>query len=655
MSRFNLTTNLELKGDQPEAVEKIVAGLKKAYKYQTLLGITGSGKTFTMANVIGRIQKPTLIISHNKTLAAQLYSEFKDLFPENAVEYFVSYYDYYQPEAYLPVKDLYIEKEAHINEEIEKLRNSTTSSLLSRKDVIVVSSVSCIYGLGSPQDYREMVLTIIIGQEIKRRTIQKGLVDLQYSRNDLDPKRGSFRVRGDVVEVFPSYSDSIIKIEMFGDEIEKIREVNPVSGKILQEMDSYTIFPAKHFVMPQEKLEMAFQGIEEELEERLETLNSQNKLVEAQRLEQRTRYDLEMMREMGYCSGIENYSRHLTGLPAGTPPYTLLDFFPEDYLVIIDESHRTVPQIGGMYEGDRTRKQTLVNFGFRLPSAMDNRPLKFLEFQERIHQVLYVSATPADFEIERSSQVIEQIIRPTGLLDPEIIVKPTRGQVDDLFGLINGRVKNNERVLVTTLSKRMSESLTEYLVEGGIRARYLHSEIETLERVEIIRDLRLGDFDVLVGINLLREGLDIPEVSLVAILDADKQGFLRSETSLIQTIGRAARNANGQVIMYGDRMTRAMKNSIDITNKRRKIQEEYNSRHGITPLTISKKIHRPIGITKKPGEIYVQDLRDIPREMVSGLLTDMEIEMKKAAGNLEFERAAVLRDKIREIKIKYPE
>ena len=596
--RFQLVSKFKPQGDQPEAIRKLVEGIKQGKKHQTLLGATGTGKTFTISNVIKEVNKPTLVIAHNKTLAGQLYSEFKEFFPNNAVEYFVSYYDYYQPEAYVPSTDTYIEKDARINDEIDKLRHSATSALFERKDVIIVASVSCIYGLGSPEEYRENVLSLRVGMEIDRNRMLRKLVDIQYERNDINFTRGTFRVRGDVVEIFPASRDEhCIRVEFFGDEIDRIREVDALTGEIMGEREHVAIFPASHFVTREEIMKIAIQNIEKELEERLEELRSQGKLLEAQRLEQRTRYDLEMMREMGFCSGIENYSRHLTLRPPGSTPYTLLDYFPDDFLIVIDESHVTIPQIRGMYNGDRARKQVLVDYGFRLPSALDNRPLRFDEFEERVHQVIYVSATPGPYELEKAPDVVEQIIRPTGLLDPTIDVRPIEGQIDDLIGEIQERVKRNERVLVTTLTKKMAEDLTDYLKEIGIKVRYLHSEIKTLERIEIIRDLRLGVFDVLVGINLLREGLDIPEVSLVAILDADKEGFLRSEHSLIQTIGRAARNANGHVIMYADTITKSMEKAINETRRRRSIQEEYNRKHGIVPKTIQKEIRDVIRAT----------------------------------------------------------
>lgn len=601
--QFEIVSAYSPQGDQPVAIEKLVEGINSGKKKQVLLGATGTGKTFTISNVIKEVQKPTLVMAHNKTLAGQLYSELKDFFPNNAVEYFVSYYDYYQPEAYVPQTDTFIEKDAQINDEIDKLRHSATSALFERDDVIIVASVSCIYGLGSPEEYRELVVSLRVGMEKDRNQLLRELVDVQYGRNDIDFKRGTFRVRGDVVEIFPaSLDEHCIRIEFFGDEIDRIREVNALTGEVLAERDHVAIFPASHFVTREEKMKIAIENIEKELEERLKELNDNGKLLEAQRIEQRTRYDLEMMREMGFCSGIENYSRHLTLRPAGATPYTLLDYFPEDFLIVMDESHVSVPQVRAMYNGDQARKQVLVDHGFRLPSALDNRPLTFDEFEEKTNQVIYVSATPGPYELEQSPEVIEQIIRPTGLLDPPIDIRPIEGQIDDLLGEIQDRIAKNERVLITTLTKKMSEDLTDYLKDVGIKVNYLHSEVKTLERIEIIRDLRLGKFDVLVGINLLREGLDIPEVSLVAILDADKEGFLRSERSLIQTIGRAARNENGRVIMYADRITRSMGIAIEETKRRRSIQEAYNEEHGITPKTIQKGVRDVIRATTAAEE-----------------------------------------------------
>jgi excinuclease ABC subunit B len=653
--QFELVSKYSPQGDQPNAIQALVDGINQNSRCQTLLGATGTGKTFTISNVIKEVNKPTLIIAHNKTLAGQLYSEFKEFFPNNAVEYFVSYYDYYQPEAYVPQTDTFIEKDASINDEIDKLRHSATSSLFERKDVIVIASVSCIYGLGSPEEYKEMVLSLRTGMEIERNKLLHRLVDIQYERNDIDFKRGTFRVRGDVVEIFPvSRDEHCIRVEFFGDEIDRIREVDALTGEITGEREHVAIFPASHFVTREDKMRVAIENIEKELEERLKVLREDNKLLEAQRLEQRTRYDLEMMREMGFCSGIENYSRHLTLRPPGSTPYTLLDFFPEDFLIVIDESHVTLPQIRGMFNGDKARKEVLVNHGFRLPSALDNRPLTFDEFEKHIKNIIFVSATPGPYEQEHTPDMIEQIIRPTGLLDPVIEVRPIEGQIDDLIGEIQERSKRNERVLVTTLTKKMSEDLTDYLKEIGIKVQYLHSEIKTLERIEIIRELRLGKYDVLVGINLLREGLDIPEVSLVTILDADKEGFLRSERSLIQTIGRAARNANGEVIMYADKMTNSMEIAISETKRRRAIQEEYNLKHGITPKTIQKDIRDVIRATHaaedqedyKPAAAFGK----MSKKERDRVIADMEKEMKEAAKALDFERAAELRDLLFELK-----
>lgn len=648
---FRLRAPYSLSGDQPQAVDKLAQGVLDGKKHQTLLGVTGSGKTFSMASIIERVQKPTLILAHNKTLAGQLYMEFKEFFPDNAVEYFVSYYDYYQPEAYVPSSDLYIEKDASINEEIEKLRHSATAALFERKDVIVVASVSCIYGMGSPDEYRDMVLSLRQGQEIERNQMLRKLVEIQYDRNDLSFLRGTFRVKGDVVEICPaSSSEKALRVEMFGDEIEHIYEVNILTGEILGERNHVSIFPNSHYVTEKEKLMIATENIEIELESRLKEFKSQEKLLEAQRLEQRTRYDIEMLREMGFCNGIENYSRHLTFREPGETPYTLLHFFPKDFLFFIDESHQTIPQVRGMYEGDRSRKSTLVEHGFRLPSAMDNRPLKFPEFELLTPQKVYVSATPGPYEIEHSRIVVEQIIRPTGLIDPEIILKPTKGQIDDLIGEINQRIAKDERILVTTLTKRMSEDLTDYLKQLNIKVSYLHSDITTLERMEILRELRLGEIDVIVGINLLREGLDLPEVSLVAILDADKEGFLRSERSLIQTIGRAARNVNGKVIMYADNMTRSMSFAIDETNRRRTIQEAYNEKHGITPQTIRKQIYEVPEATKVAESKTPYGKGGLSAEEREKFIQTLEAEMLKAAKELDFERAAELRDAIIELK-----
>ncbi len=637
-------------GDQPEAIAQLAAGIKSGLRDQVLLGVTGSGKTFTMAKVIEEVQKPTLILAHNKTLAAQLYSEFKEFFPENAVEYFVSYYDYYQPEAYVPQTDLYIEKDSSINDDIDRLRHAATSALLSRRDVIIVASVSCIYGLGSPEDYEALTLSLKSGEFRERNQILRRLVGIQYSRNDIGFTRGTFRVRGDVIEIIPVNGESIVRIELFGDEVEKILEVDPMTGEVLQNLEEVAIYPATHYITSQEKMKVAVASIEAELEERLKELREAGFLLEAQRLEQRTRFDLEMMEEVGYCQGIENYSRHLTGRGPGEPPATLLDYFPKDFLLFIDESHVTVPQIGAMYAGDRSRKETLVKYGFRLPSALDNRPLQFSEFEERINQVIYVSATPGAYELKRAGKVVEQIIRPTGLVDPEIIVKPVKGQIDDLMEEIRVRVERQERILVTTLTKKMAEDLTEYLDGVGIKVRYLHSEIDTLERVVILRDLRIGKFDVLVGINLLREGLDLPEVSLVAILDADQEGFLRSETSLIQTIGRAARNVEGKVIMYADKVTDSMRRAIDETDRRRQKQLRYNQEHGITPESVKKAVRDLIRVEQAAEEKVEYEIGQKPKLTVDEIkekVKALETEMLKAASELEFEKAAELRDEIR--------
>ncbi|XQY91465.1 excinuclease ABC subunit UvrB [Metabacillus sp. HB246100] len=655
--QFELVSKYTPQGDQPKAITSLVEGIQQGKKHQTLLGATGTGKTFTVSNVIKEVNKPTLVIAHNKTLAGQLYSEFKEFFPNNAVEYFVSYYDYYQPEAYVPQTDTFIEKDSSINDEIDKLRHSATSALFERQDVIVIASVSCIYGLGSPEEYKELVVSLRTGMEIERNQLLRRLVDVQYERNDIDFRRGTFRVRGDVVEIFPASRDEqCIRVEFFGDEIDRIREVDALTGEILGEREHVAIFPASHFVTREEKMEKAIVNIEAELEERLEELRENGKLLEAQRLEQRTRYDLEMMREMGFCSGIENYSRHLTLRPSGSTPYTLLDFFPDDFLIVVDESHVTIPQIRGMFNGDQARKQVLVDHGFRLPSAMDNRPLRFEEFEKHLHHILYVSATPGQYEIDHSPKMIEQIIRPTGLLDPTIDVRPIQGQIDDLIGEIHTRVERNERVLITTLTKKMSEDLTNYLKEIGIKVNYLHSEIKTLERIEIIRELRLGKYDVLIGINLLREGLDIPEVSLVAILDADKEGFLRSERSLIQTIGRAARNSEGHVIMYADKITKSMNIALNETQRRRETQEAYNAKHGITPKTIQKEIRDVIRATMAAEEQEEYDapvsnkLSKLTKKERDKVIAEMENEMKEAAKALNFERAAELRDLLLELK-----
>ncbi|WP_407943912.1 excinuclease ABC subunit UvrB [Macrococcoides caseolyticum] len=649
---FKIHSDYQPAGDQPDAIEKIVQGIKEGKRYQTLLGATGTGKTFTMSNVIERVGKPTLIMAHNKTLAGQLYIEFKEFFPENRVEYFVSYYDYYQPEAYVPSTDTFIEKDASINDEIDKLRHSATSALFERDDVIIISSVSCIYGLGNPEEYRDLVVSVRVGMEMERNQLLRKLVDVQYTRNDIDFRRGTFRVRGDVVEIFPASRDEqCIRIEFFGDEIERIREINYLTGEVLKEREHFAIFPASHFVTREEKMKLAIERIEKELEEQLKKFRDEGKLLEAQRLEQRTNYDLEMMREMGFCSGIENYSLHLTLRPRGSTPYTLLDYFGDDWLIMMDESHVTVPQVRGMYNGDQARKNVLVDHGFRLPSALDNRPLKFEEFEQKGHQFLYVSATPGPYEIEHTDEMVEQIIRPTGLLDPIIEVRPSQHQIDDLMEEIRVRIEKNERVLITTLTKKMSEDLTIYLKEAGIKVNYLHSEIKTLERIEIIRDLRLGVFDVLVGINLLREGLDIPEVSLVAILDADKEGFLRSQRSLIQTIGRAARNEQGRVIMYADKITESMQFAIDETSRRRSIQEAYNEEHGITPTTINKKIRDVISATLETDEEQkpVQKKKLTKKERAR-TIEQLEHEMKEAAKALDFERATELRDALFELK-----
>ncbi|MDG4846303.1 excinuclease ABC subunit UvrB [Peribacillus frigoritolerans] len=655
--KFELVSKYSPQGDQPAAIEMLVEGIKEGKEMQTLLGATGTGKTFTVSNVIQKINKPTLVIAHNKTLAGQLYSEFKEFFPNNAVEYFVSYYDYYQPEAYVPSTDTFIEKDASINDEIDKLRHSATSSLFERKDVIIIASVSCIYGLGSPEEYREMVVSLRTGMEIDRNALLHRLVDIQYERNDIAFQRGTFRVRGDVVEIFPASRDEhCVRVEFFGDEIDRIREVDALTGEITGEREHIAIFPASHFVTREEKMRIAIQNIETELEERLKELREDEKLLEAQRLEQRTRYDLEMMREMGFCSGIENYSRHLTLRPSGATPYTLIDYFPEDFLLVVDESHVTLSQIRGMFNGDQARKQVLVDHGFRLPSAKDNRPLRFEEFEKKVHQSIFVSATPGPYELEHTPEMVQQIIRPTGLLDPTVEVRPIEGQIDDLIGEIQERVKKNERVLITTLTKKMSEDLTDYLKEIGIKVQYLHSEVKTLERIEIIRELRMGKYDVLVGINLLREGLDIPEVSLVTILDADKEGFLRSERSLIQTMGRAARNANGHVIMYADRITNSMEIAINETRRRREIQEKYNEEHGILPQTIQKDIRDSIRATHvaEEGEEYKEDLAPslakLPKKERLKVMASMEKEMKEAAKALDFERAAELRDLLLELK-----
>ncbi len=652
MPEFKLVSDFQPTGDQPAAIEKLVEGLHQGYKHQTLLGATATGKTYVMAQVIEQVQRATLVMCHNKTLAAQLYAEFREFFPHNAVEYFVSYYDYYQPEAYMPRHDLYIEKDASINEEIDRLRLAATSSLFSRRDVVIVASVSCIYGIGDPEEYGKVVVSLHQGQVRRRDKVLRHLVDIHYERNDVDFARGRFRVRGDTLEVFPAYSDLAYRVEFWGDEIDRITEIEPLTGEVLTEHPDIAIYPAKHFITPQEKLALALLDIEVELEERLTKLRAQGKLLEAQRLEQRTKYDLEMLREVGYCAGIENYSRHLSQRAPGSPPWTLLDYFPDDFLLFVDESHMTIPQVRGMYHGDTSRKNTLVEYGFRLPSALDNRPLNFAEFEERINQVIYTSATPRPYELEHSAQVVQQIIRPTGLVDPEITVKPIKGQIDDLIHQINQRLQRGERALVTTLTKRMAEDLADYLAEMGIKVHYLHSEIQTLERVEILRDLRLGVYDVVVGINLLREGLDLPEVSLVAILDADKAGFLRSAQALIQTIGRAARHVNGQVIMYADGLTDSMRRALDETNRRRSIQTAYNEEHGIEPRSIVKEVRdltaRVRAVAEERAEYRVA--AEIPKHELARLIKELEKQMKSAAQALEFEKAALLRDQIYDLR-----
>lgn len=652
MSSFEISSEFRPTGDQPQAVEKLIDGLSKGYGRQTLLGVTGSGKTFTMANVIERIQRPTLVICHNKTLAAQLYTEFKDFFPRNAVGYFVSYYDYYQPEAYIPHTDTYIEKETDINEEIDKLRHAATRALFERRDVVIVASVSCIYGLGSPEEYHSFVVGLKKGEKRNRNKIVRQLVDMQYQRNDIEFSRGRFRIRGDVLEIQPSYEEKAVRIEFWGDEIERIMEIDPLTGEVLTECDYIDIYPAKHFVTSREKLVAAISDIRAELEERIAELQSQGKQLEAARLETRTNYDIEMLQEVGYCTGVENYSRHLSRRPPGSPPSTLLDYFPDDFLLFVDESHMTLPQIRGMYHGDRSRKETLVGYGFRLPSALDNRPLTFEEFENRINQVIYVSATPGPYEYEHGQQIAEQLVRPTGLLEPSVEVKPTKGQIDDLLEQIKNRVNHGERCLVTTLTKRMAEELSEYLIEMGVKTHYLHSEIETLERVEILHDLRLGVYDVVVGINLLREGLDLPEVSLVAILDADKEGYLRSTGALIQTMGRAARHVDGHVIMYADSITDSMRAAIDETHRRRSVQEAYNREHGITPQSIRKAIKDITDRVKAVAEAHVpyEADRSFSKDQIADLIKDLESQMKSAARNLEFEKAALLRDRIIELR-----
>ncbi|MDD7766438.1 MULTISPECIES: excinuclease ABC subunit UvrB [Anaerococcus] len=655
-NKFILKSDYTPKGDQPDAIKKLADGIKNGKAHQILQGVTGSGKTFTMANIIQEVQKPTLVLAHNKTLAYQLFTEFKEFFPDNAVEYFVSYYDYYQPEAYVAATDTYIAKDSSINDEIDKLRHSATMSLFERRDVIIVASVSCIYGLGDPEEYRKLVLSLRPGQEISPEEVMKELIERQFVRNDFDFSRGTFRRRGDVLDIFPAGNEEkAIRVEFFGDEIDRISEFDSLTGKVTSHISHGYIYPASHYATSAEKAAAAITTIKEELKERLVELENENKLVEAQRLEQRTNYDIEMLEEIGFCSGIENYSRHLSQRPAGSRPYTLIDYFPDDFMLFVDESHVSIPQVGGMYEGDRSRKQNLVDFGFRLPSALDNRPLKFPEFEKLIKQTIYVSATPGPYEMEKTGgKVIEQIIRPTGLLDPLIDVRPVENQIDDLLENIHQIIDKNERVLVTTLTKRMAEDLTDYLSENGIKVKYLHSDIKTIERSEIIRDLRLGKFDVLVGINLLREGLDLPEVSLIAILDADKEGFLRSETSLIQTIGRAARNSKGHVIMYADKITRSMKKAIDETERRRKIQKEFNKKHGITPTTIKKNISEIIQVTKATNEIE-EVKEEFSQEQIENIIINLETEMYKAAEELDFEKAAQIRDQIAKMKREFAE
>lgn len=655
-NKFILKSDYTPKGDQPDAIKKLADGIKNGKAHQILQGVTGSGKTFTMANIIQEVQKPTLVLAHNKTLAYQLFTEFKEFFPDNAVEYFVSYYDYYQPEAYVAATDTYIAKDSSINDEIDKLRHSATMSLFERRDVIIVASVSCIYGLGDPEEYRKLVLSLRPGQEISPEEVMKELIERQFVRNDFDFSRGTFRRRGDVLDIFPAGNEEkAIRVEFFGDEIDRISEFDSLTGKVTSHISHGYIYPASHYATSAEKAAAAITTIKEELKERLAELENENKLVEAQRLEQRTNYDIEMLEEIGFCSGIENYSRHLSQRPAGSRPYTLIDYFPDDFMLFVDESHVSIPQVGGMYEGDMSRKQNLVDFGFRLPSALDNRPLKFPEFEKLIKQTIYVSATPGSYEMEKTGgKVIEQIIRPTGLLDPLIDVRPVENQIDDLIENIHQIIDKNERVLVTTLTKRMAEDLTDYLSENGIKVKYLHSDIKTIERSEIIRDLRLGKFDVLVGINLLREGLDLPEVSLIAILDADKEGFLRSETSLIQTIGRAARNSKGHVIMYADKITRSMKKAIDETERRRKIQTEFNEKHGITPTTIKKNIAEIIQVTKATNEIE-EVKEEFSHEQIENIIINLETEMYKAAEELDFEKAAEIRDQIAKIKREFAE
>ena len=654
MPPFKLHSDFKPTGDQPQAIEQLVAGLKRGDKHQVLLGATGTGKTFAIANVVEQVQKPALVMAHNKTLAAQLYAEFKDFFPENAVEYFVSYYDYYQPEAYVARHDLYIEKETAINEEIERLRLAATVSLMSRRDALIVASVSCIYGLGSPEAFGKVVVTLKTGEQVRRNTLLRQLVEIHYERNDVELKPGAFRVRGDTLEIMPPHAEIGYRLAFFGDEVERIAEFNALTGEILRERETVDFYPARHFITEADKLQAAIADIEKELAERLAYFKQNDLLLEAQRLEQRTKYDLEMLREVGYCAGIENYSRHLDRRAPGSPPWTLVDYFPPDYLLVIDESHMTVPQIGGMFGGDRSRKEELVKYGFRLPSALDNRPLSFAEFEERTGQIIYTSATPGPYELERAAQVVQQIIRPTGLVDPELEVRPTAGQIDDLVGEVRRRVERGERALVTTLTKRMAEDLADYLLELGIKVHYLHSEVETLERVEILRDLRLGVYDVVVGINLLREGLDLPEVSLVAILDADKEGFLRSERSLIQTIGRAARHVNGRVLMYADKITDSMQKALDETNRRRQIQSAYNEEHHIVPAGVVKAVRdltaRLRVMAEERGEYHATTPAQLPKDELARLIKELEKQMKEAAQQLEFEKAALLRDQIFELR-----
>ncbi|HIF44489.1 MAG TPA: excinuclease ABC subunit UvrB [Dehalococcoidia bacterium] len=651
--KFKLVSDFSMTGDQPAAVARLAEGVEKGFTRQTMLGVTGSGKTFSMANIVQQVQRPTLVMAHNKTLAAQLASEFKEFFPHNAVEYFVSYYDYYQPEAYVPHSDTYIEKDSSVNEELDKLRLSTTTSLLTRRDVLIVASVSCIYGLGDPNDYFNLVAQVKVGESRNRSQLVRQLVDMQYERNDMDLARAKFRIRGDTLELVPAYEDAAIRIQFFGDEVERIVKVDPLTGEVLDDLQEFSIYPANHFVTSKEKMEMAVTTIREELIERLAELKQAGKILEAARLESRTHYDLEMLQETGFCSGVENYARHLSQRPKGSPPWTLLDYFPDDYLMFVDESHMTLPQVRGMYKGDMSRKSTLVDFGFRLPSAMDNRPLNFEEYEEHVNQVVYVSATPGPFELQNSSTVVEQVIRPTGLLDPTVEVKPTEGQIDDLLQEIRVRIEKSERILVTTLTKRMAEELADYLSEMGIRNTYLHSDIQTLDRIEILRDLRIGVYDVIVGINLLREGLDLPEVSLVAILDADKEGYLRSETSMVQTIGRAARHSNGHVIMYADRITDSMRKAIDETNRRRSIQGDHNKQHGIEPMSIQKEVHDITEGIKAIAESrtrYDVVRNEMSRSDMFKVVKDLEVQMKESARGLQFEKAAQFRDEIFELR-----